>query len=99
MIVNTLLLSKVKQIKTDKLNIYQTLIPKSIHQSGAYAINHIERKNLNLRTHIKRLSRRTICYSKSIVMLEACLKIYFWGGMEALFPAKKIAPAVPVPCY
>ena len=82
MIVNTLLLSKVEQIKTDKLNIYQSLIPKSIHQSGAYNINHIERNNLNLRTHIKRLSRRTICYSKNIVMLEACLKIYFWDELK-----------------
>jgi IS1 family transposase/transposase-like protein len=80
MIVNTLLLSKVKQINTDNLNIYQSLIPKSIHYKGAYTINHIERKNLSLCTHIKRLSRRTICFSRSKVMLEACLRIYFWGS-------------------
>lgn len=77
-IVNTLLLSGVKTIKTDKLNIYQALIPSGRHISNAYNINHIERNNLNLRTHLKRLSRRTICFSKSVAVLEACLKIYFW---------------------
>ncbi len=78
-VVNTLLLSGAKTIKTDKLNIYQSLIPKHRYVSAAYNINHIERNNLNLRTHLKRLSRRTICFSKSIGMLEACLKIYFWN--------------------
>ena len=77
-IVNTLLLSNVQLIKTDKLNIYQTLIPARQHISNAYNINHIERNNLNLRTHLKRLSRRTICFSRSRTMLEACLMIYFW---------------------
>jgi insertion element IS1 protein InsB len=81
-IVNTLLLSKVKIIKTDKLNIYQSLIPAHRHISNAYKINHIERNNLNLRTHLKRLSRRTICFSKSLIMLEACLKIYFWKDAD-----------------
>lgn len=77
-IVNTLLLSGVKTIKTDKLNIYQSLIPPGRHISAAYNINHIERNNLNLRTHLKRLIRRTICFSKNVFMLKCCLKIYFW---------------------
>jgi insertion element IS1 protein InsB len=80
MIVNTLLLSNVEIIKTDKLNIYQSLIPARRHVCAAYNINHIERNNLNLRTHLKRLSRRTICFSRSLVMLEACLRIYFWNA-------------------
>lgn len=79
-IVNTLLISGVKMIKTDRLNIYQSLIPPGRHIANAYNINHIERNNLNLRTHLKRLSRRTICFSKSKVMLEACLRICFWGN-------------------
>jgi insertion element IS1 protein InsB len=79
-VVNTLLLSGVQCIKTDKLNIYQSLIPPAVHISAAYNTNHIERNNLNLRTHLKRLSRRTICISKTVVMLEACMRIYFWGG-------------------
>ncbi|MBS1665188.1 MAG: hypothetical protein JST68_29350 [Bacteroidetes bacterium] len=42
-------------------------------------INRSERKNLTLRTHLKRLSCRTFCFSKSLSMLESCLKLYFWG--------------------
>jgi insertion element IS1 protein InsB len=79
MVVNTAIFSGVKSIKTDKLNIYQSLIPEQIHVSNACNINYIERNNLNLRTHLKRLSRRTICFSRNIVMLTACLKIYFWN--------------------
>jgi IS1 family transposase/transposase-like protein len=78
MVVNTAIFSGVKKIKTDRLSIYQALIPKKQHISNAYNINYIERNNLNLRTHLKRLSRRTICYSRSLAMLTACLKIYFW---------------------
>ena len=78
-IVNSLLLSEATAIYTDKLNIYKSLIPSTIHCSRQYRINYIERKNLTLRTHLKRLNRKTICFSKSILMLSACLKIYFWG--------------------
>lgn len=78
-IISRLLMADAKRIVTDKLNIYKVLIPKIIHSTKNRGINHIERQNLNLRTHLKRLNRRTICYSKSIVMLEAVLKIYWWG--------------------
>jgi insertion element IS1 protein InsB len=78
MLVNTLLISGVAVIKTDRFNIYQSLIPSSKHITTAYQTNHIERKNLNIRTHIKKLARKTICFSKSNAMLQACLHIYFW---------------------
>lgn len=78
-IISTLLLSDAKQITTDKLNIYKELIPKEIHSTKNRGINHIERQNLNLRTHLKRLNRRTICYSKSLTLLVAAVKIYFLG--------------------
>lgn len=77
-LTDTLLLAQAKKIYTDNLSTYRSLIPKSIHKRGSRLTNHIERNNLNLRTHLKRLSRRTICYSRSAVMLNACLKIYFW---------------------
>lgn len=67
-----------KRVYTDKLNVYPGLFNSNIHKAGTYKINHIERLNLSLRTHIKRLSRKTICYSKSISMLEYVLKIYFY---------------------
>lgn len=79
MVVNTLLLSESTQIRTDCLNLYQSLIPNKIHHVKRRGINRIERMNLNLRTHLKRLNRRTIAYSKSLLVLSAVLKIYFWS--------------------
>ncbi|HWK02415.1 MAG TPA: IS1 family transposase [Puia sp.] len=78
-LIDSLLETGVKKIRTDRLTHYQRLIPRKMHHYSAYAINHIERMNLNIRTHIKRLSRRTICFSRSMLLLESCLKIYFWG--------------------
>lgn len=67
------------QLSTDGLTIYKGLIPSGIHSTHARGTVHIERFNLNLRTHLKRLSRKTICFSRSMDLLEAALKIYFWG--------------------
>lgn len=67
-----------QKIYTDKYQTYASLIPKNIHSTKCRGTNHIERMNLTLRTHLKRLSRRTICFSKSITMLHACLMIYFF---------------------
>jgi len=78
-IVKTLLNAKAKMLFTDKLKNYQYLIPKSIHNTKRYGTNGIERKNLTLRTHLKRLNRRTIGFSRSITILSAILKIYFWS--------------------
>jgi insertion element IS1 protein InsB len=68
-----------KRIHTDGLNIYPVLIPGEIHKAGKWGTLRIERKNLTLRTNLKRLGRRSICFSRSAEMLEACLKIWFWG--------------------
>lgn len=78
-LIDKVLFLNPKRIYTDRLNIYPKLIPKTIHKVFRYCTNKIERMNLTLRTHIKRLSRRTICFSKSVEHLEAHLKIYFWG--------------------
>jgi len=82
-VTDTLLLAKCKQIYTDGLAIYKQLIPASVHTIKRYGTNRIERKNLSLRTHLKRLNRKTICFSKSQLMLEACLKIYFWSNQPS----------------
>lgn len=78
-VINRVLLLNPKRIYTDGLPQYKTLIPKEVHKTERYQTNRIERYNLNLRTHLKRLNRKTICYSKSITMLSAILRIYFWG--------------------
>lgn len=77
-VIKTLINSKPSKIYTDKLRNYQYLIPKKIHKTTRFGTNTIERKNLDLRTHLKRLNRRTICFSRSILVLTAILKIYFW---------------------
>lgn len=79
-VLNTLHLSGAKKIYTDKLKNYAYLIDASIHHTSLYGTNHIERKNLTLRTHLKRLSRKTICFSRSLVFLSAILQIYFWAN-------------------
>ena len=73
------------RICTDGLNTYKSLIPKPLHRIGLPNTRHIERFNLNLRTHLKRLSRKTICFSKSKEMLEACLKIYIFGSIDCTY--------------
>lgn len=78
-VLDTLKLSDAKKIFTDKLRSYKYLIEEPFHSVKRFGTNHIERKNLNLRTHLKRLNRRTICFSKSIVVFNAILIIYFWS--------------------
>jgi insertion element IS1 protein InsB len=78
-VIKTLKKGEAKTIYTDGLKNYLYLIDKKIHSTKRYANNHIERNNLSIRTHLKRLNRRTICFSKSKTILRAILKIYFWA--------------------
>ena len=78
-VLETLKLSDAKKIFTDRLKNYRYLIYEKLHSVKRFGTNHIERKNLTLRTHLKRLNRRTICFSKSLVIFTAVLKIYFWS--------------------
>ena len=77
-VVETLILSVTKKICTDRLKNYKFLIDERLHSVKRFGTNHIERKNLTLRTALKRLNRKTICFSKSMVVLVSILKIYFW---------------------
>lgn len=77
-LIGRLLSFKPRTIRTDRLTHYQRLIPAHLHHAGAYCINRIERKNLSIRTHLKRLGRRTICFNRDISMLNNCLRIYYW---------------------
>jgi len=71
-ITDRLLLAKAKKIFSDGLGIYKTILPENVHKVKTSGISRIDRKNLGLRNNLKRLSRRTICYSKNLQMLEAC---------------------------
>ncbi|MBA5791604.1 IS1 family transposase [Flavobacterium sp. xlx-214] len=72
-------------IFTDKLKNYRSMITKKLHKTNRFGTNHIERFNLTLRTHIKRLNRKTICFSKSEVFLVAILRIYFWTTLPFFY--------------
>ena len=78
-VVNTALLTNPRKICTDGLPAYPGLIPKEKHNRGKYHTLRIERHNLTLSNHLKRLGRKTLSFSRSEAMLEACLRIYFWG--------------------
>ena len=78
-LISGLLKSKPKLIATDGLILYRNMVPKDMHTRDPYQTLRIERNNLNLRTHLKRLSRKTINFSKNVFMLEASLKLYFWS--------------------
>ena len=47
---------------------YHDVIPKKILRTGKRNTQRIERKHLIFRTRLKRLCRKTICYSKSVEM-------------------------------
>lgn len=68
-----------KMIFTDGLSTYKSLIPKEKHNTRKKNTTIIERHNLTLRIALKRLSRKTINYSKNFEMLNAIMKVYFWG--------------------
>lgn len=78
-LVDTLVLADAKRIHTDGCDIYPSLVPPNIHRVKRFATNGIERMNLTLRTRLKRLGRRSICYSKSVAMLAACVAIVCWA--------------------
>ena len=58
----------IRRYYTDALACYCKLLPNKRHTVGKSNTQRIERKNLTLRTRIKRLARKTICYSKTIKM-------------------------------
>ena len=58
----------ISMFYTDDWGCYERNIEAGRHTVGKEHTQAIERKNLTLRTRVKRLCRRTICYSKSVAM-------------------------------
>lgn len=67
---------QVSRYYSDDWQSYAKFLPADRHRIGKDGTRHIERHNLNFRTHVKRLQRRTICYSKSPEMHDAVIKLY-----------------------
>lgn len=59
---------KIGKYYTDNWGSYSKNLDENKHEIGKRNTQTIERKNLTLRTRVKRLTRKTICFSKSIQM-------------------------------
>ena len=61
---------------TDAAGVYERHLPASAHTVGEIHTQQIERKHLTLRTRIKRLARKTICFSKSVFMRDTVIGLF-----------------------
>jgi len=61
---------------TDKAGVYGRHLPPAQHTVGKLSMQKIERKHLTLRTHLKRLARKTLCFSRSRVMHDLLIGLY-----------------------
>ena len=67
---------EITQYYTDSWGAYTRHIEADQHQLGKRNTQQIERKQLTLRTRIKRLTRKTICFSKSIQMQDIVIGLF-----------------------
>jgi len=61
---------------TDGWGAYQRHLDPDQHEIGKRNTQQLERKHLTLRTRIKRLVRRTICFSRSIEMHDIVIGLF-----------------------
>ncbi len=66
----------ITQFYTDGWGTYERYLDPSLHTVGKQHTQKIERKHLTLRTRIKRLARKTICFSKSILMHDIVIGLF-----------------------
>jgi len=75
-LINKLLIFSIDRFHTDDWQSYSKYIPADKHIIGKDNTWKIERKNLNFRTHIKRLTRKTICFSKDETIHDNIVGMY-----------------------
>jgi insertion element IS1 protein InsB len=66
----------IRRYYTDCWGAYTRHLEANEHQPGKRHTQKIERKHLTLRTRIKRLTRKTICFSKSIQMHDLVIGLF-----------------------
>nr|WP_227501506.1 IS1 family transposase [Synechocystis sp. PCC 7509] len=71
-----LLLFRISRFYTDDWGVYKRYLDASKHEVGKQNTQKIENKHLNLRTRIKRLARKTICFSKTVFMHDLVIGIF-----------------------
>ena len=68
--------SRIEEFASDDWRAYQKYVPEDVHYIGKDKTQRIERMNLKFRVHLKRLTRKTIAFSKSDEMHDAVIKLY-----------------------
>ena len=66
----------ISRFYTDHASVYQRHLSLETHEVGKQHTQKIERKHLTLRTRIKRFARKTIGFSKSIMMHDIVLGLF-----------------------
>ena len=61
---------------TAAAGVYERHLPTAGYTIGKVPTQQIERKPLTLRTRIKRLARKTMCFSKSVLMHDIVLGLF-----------------------
>lgn len=78
----------INKIYTDNNFAYSSKIDHAIHVIGKQNTQNIERDHLTLRTRIKRLARKTICFSKDLEIHKAVIgtfiNIFFFKRIFSL---------------
>jgi insertion element IS1 protein InsB len=66
----------ITRFYTDGWGAYQRHLDLARHEVGKRNTQQLERKHLTLRTRIKRLARRTICFSKSTQLHDLVIGLF-----------------------
>ena len=66
----------ITRFYTDGWGAYQRHLDPTLHEVGKHQTQQLERNHLTLRTRIKRLVRKTICFSKSIQMHDLVIGLF-----------------------
>lgn len=66
----------IERFYTDAWGAYLRLLDEKQHTVGKANTQKIERKHLTLRTRIKRLARKTICFSKSTWLHDTVIGLF-----------------------
>ena len=61
---------------TDKAGVYQRHLSPERHTVGKLSMQKSEREHLTLRTRLKRLARKTLCFSRSCLMHDLLIGLY-----------------------
>ena len=66
----------ITRVSTDGWGAYQRHLDPELHEVGKRNTQQLERNHLTLRTRLKRLARRTICFSKSTQIHDLVIGLF-----------------------